>query len=376
MKILIAPNAFKGSLSPIKAAELIEQGINKVCKAKTILMPISDGGDGIIDVFSHHFGGKIVKLPVYDALLHKITASYLLLKNGHAIIEIARACGLASLKSKKLKPMQASSYGAGQLILSALKKKAKTIYIGLGGSASNDAGTGLASALGVKFFGKNGDILPYGVKPLLKLHRIDSKTINPKIKKTKIFAITDVTNPLLGRLGSARIYGPQKGADAHQVEIMAKALNHYVKIVKKDLKKDIGHFKAGASAGGLGAGVYAFLNAKITPGADFILKQIKAEEKIKMCDMVITAEGCLDRQTFYGKAPYELIRLAKKHKKPVLFIAGRNKIKSKKTLNSHGITAVVEMTANNVPLKESIQNPKKYLLRAVAEGIKNPAFGL
>jgi glycerate kinase len=368
-KILIAPNAFKGSLSPLKACRIIQKAINKNFKAKTLLMPVSDGGDGLTDALMYHFKGKCVTLQVYDSLFNKIKSGYCILPKKIAVIETARACGLGVLKSEKLKPLDASSYGAGQLISNALKKNAKKIYIGLGGSATNDGGAGLASALGVKFLDKFGSPLPFGVRALARLAKIDLSNLDKKVKKTKIYAISDVKNPILGRYGSAKVYGPQKGANSKEVNIMADALKHYCKIIRKDLKKDIGLMQGTAAAGAIAAGVFAFLGAKIVQGSDFVLKLINTERKIKECDLVITGEGTLDRQTFFGKAPYAICKLAKKYKKPVLFIAGINKIKNAKILKDNGITLAVQMAKNKNEIHKSIKNPEKYLQKAVISGL-------
>lgn len=375
MKIIIAPNAFKGSLSPLKASRIIQKSI-KILRAKTVLMPVSDGGDGLIEVLLYHFGGRCVNLEIHDALLDKIKSRYCILTDGSAVIEIAQACGFGVLKSKKTKPLNGSSYGVGEFIENILKKDVKKIYIGLGGSASNDGGAGMASALGVNFSDKSNNKLPAGVKALKKLYKIDNSNINRKIKNTKIYAISDVVNPLLGRYGSARVYGPQKGATPAQVKIMAEALRQYTKIIKKDLNKDVGSAKGGAAAGGIGAGSSAFLDAKIVNGSDFVLKLIKAEQKIKISDLVITGEGTLDRQTFYGKAPYGICKLAKKYKKPVLFITGINKIKNTAFLRRHGITAVWEMAKNKNEIAKSIKNPCKYLHDAVVKELHHTKYFL
>lgn len=360
MKVLIAPNAFKGSLSPLKICKVIKKSL----KAETTLMPISDGGDGLIEVLLYHFGGRCITPRIYDALSDKIKSRYCILTNGSAVIEIAKACGFAVCKSKKRKPLQASSYGVGQLIADVLEKDIKKIYIGLGGSLSNDGGAGMAQALGVKFLNKRNGKIARGVGPLKNLYKIDISGINKKIKTSKIYAISDVRNTLLGKHGSAYVYGPQKGANTAQVKIMAQALRKYAKIIKKDLKKDIAYIKGGAAAGGISGGAYAFLGADIVNGADFILKLIKAEQKIKNCDLVITGEGKLDRQTFYGKAPYAVCKLAKKHKKPVLFVTGTSEIKNTHFLQKHGITKVIELAKNKKEIKKSIKNPVKYLKKA------------
>jgi glycerate kinase len=369
MKILIAPNAFKGSLSPLEVCKVMEKAVKKTLKAKTTLMPVSDGGDGLIEVLLYHFGGRCTNPQVKDALFNEIRSHYCILTNGSAVVEIAKACGFGVLKSAKTKPLKASSYGVGELIEDVLRKGIKKIYIGLGGSASNDGGAGMANALGVEFLDKYNKKLAVGVKELTRLNKIDPKNLHQKIKNAKIYAVSDVKNPLLGKYGSAKVYGPQKGATPAQVKTMAKALRQYAKIIKKDLNKNIGFIRGGAAAGGISAGAFAFLDAKIVEGSSFVLKLIKAERKIKNCDLVITGEGKLDRQTFYGKAPYGVSKLAKRHKKPVLFVTGTCKIKNTRFLKKHGMTKVIQMAEDEKEIKKSLKNPHKYLETATIKGL-------
>jgi glycerate 2-kinase len=369
MKVLISLNSFKGSIPAVSASKIIADVLKKRFKIKPVIAPVSDGGDGLIDALKNKFSGKTITQKVKNPLNHTINSHYCVLKDKSAVIETAKASGLCVVKA--LKPMEASSYGSGELILSALKRGSKKIYVGLGGSATNDAGMGMAKALGVEFLDKNGKDIGLGVKSLLKLEKIDVSKLDAKVKVARFFAVTDVHNPLLGKLGSANVYGPQKGATPAQVKTMNKALANFSKAVKRDLGLDIGHVAGGAAAGGIAAGMLAFLNAKIVPGSEFILDILGVEKLIEQNDLIITGEGCLDTQTFYGKAPGEISRLAKKKEKPVLFVTGQNHIHSSKVLKRNGITKVISLCELGLTPKECVENAHKYLKVLIDKGFES-----
>jgi len=362
MKILLMPNPLKGSLTAGGFCILA----SKYLKGNIIPLPISDGGDGIIEVFkAAHPNSREYHITALNAVCKNQKAHYLMLPdNKTCVLETAKICGLGSLKKSELMPLQATSYGIGTVIKAALKKGAKTFYIGLGGVACNDGGAGMAQALGFKLSDKSGREIKPGVEGLLQLNRIKGRAP----KGIKFIALSDVKNPLLGKHGSASVYGPQKGATAQDVKIMERSLSNFAKVFRRDFGKNINKPRC-AAAGAIAAGLYGFLDAELLDGGPFIFKKISAATAVKNCDIVITAEGKLDRQTFYGKAPQLVCELAKKYKKPLIFICGSNEIKNKKTLLHHGITKVIEILPLAKNLEDSIKNPQKYLKQIFRSGL-------
>ena len=337
---------------------------------KARLMPIADGGDGLIEVLRFGHGGVLRARRVKNAVGRAVRAEYLFLKNGRtAVIEMARASGLTALLGAKNRPLEANSYGTGQLIKVALDAGATKIIVGLGGSACNDAGTGMAVALGVKFLDLKGKELPLGVAGLARLAHIDFSALEPKIKNAQILAFSDVRNPLLGKYGSARVYGPQKGATPRQVKEMEKALARLCAVLKKERGLDIGHRPGGAAAGGVAAGLAAFLGAEIRNGAEEVLALLGAEAEVKKADFVVTAEGKLDSQTPYGKAPASLAKLCRKYKKPLLFVCAVNELSPRK-IRALGISRVVSFKDLGASPQSSRKTPAKWIRKAVLIGVE------
>ena len=356
MKTLILANAFKGSLSAGAAGKIIQKNSDSSSK----LLLISDGGDGIIDVFKSAVpAAKIIKKSVRDAYGVYRKAPLLLLPGGKtAVIETAKICGLGGIEKCDLKPLISTSYGVGEMIAHGVKLGVKNFYIGLGGVACNDGGAGCAAALGVQFSDGKKEI-PNTTEGLLKLKNINVSPLKPR--GLKFFALTDVTNPLLGPRGSAAVFGPQKCRKAGEVKVIAAALKNYARVIKKSLGRDIGGVPGTGAAGAIAAGLYVFLNAEITPGAPFIFNKLKIENEIKKAGRVIVTEGCLDAQTFMGKAPGAAVKLAKKYKKEIIFICGKNKLKHPAR---HGIKKVFELSALARAGEDSVQNAAKILARA------------
>ena len=367
MNILLIPNSLKGSLS---ARDFCKQAAKNKSKQNAFeFMPVSDGGDGILDVFAAAYPkAKKHSVVVIDAVYTIRTAPYLILPDGKTcIIETAKICGLGYLKKEQLNPLGATSFGVGQVIKAAIKRGAKTFYIGLGGVACNDCGAGMAAALGYELYDDEGQQIPLGAKSLLDLRSIGKTPA--LLKGIKFIGLSDVTNPLLGKDGSAQVYGPQKGANPAQVKILEQALANCCAVVKKSLKRNINKPRCGA-AGAIAAGLHGFLGADLEDGGSFILNKLNAVEKIKNCDLVITAEGKLDEQTFYGKAPLAVCKLAKKYKKPVVFICGINEIKDFSLLKKHNIVKVIELADFAGSAEESFKNAAKYISAAMKEAIK------
>lgn len=363
MKIVIAVNAFKGSLSCIEASNAISRGIKNVLpNAKIISTPVADGGDGLLDVVKSLPASKTVKCKVFDPRKRKIGSEYCWMGNGKTVfIEMALASGLALLPEKLRNPMKTTSYGTGQLIAEALKLKPRKIILGIGGSATCDGGAGAASALGVNFSDKAGKIIsiPAG-GDLKRINSIDLSGIDTRLKNTKIEIICDVENPLLGRKGSAAVYAPQKGASPSQVKELEKGLEMFAGKVRKHTKRDIKKIKGGGAAGGISAGFHGLFGANLKKGIDVVFTLVGLEDKIKNADLVITGEGKIDSQTAYGKAPAGVAKLAKKHGVPCIAFcgcAGRNI----EILKKIGIKEVFPISKEAKNAEDSMRNAAKYL---------------
>lgn len=324
MIFLIAINSFKGTISSLDVGKIVYKELKKKFKkANFILSPVSDGGDGFIDCFKNK-KAKIIKKKVTGPIYKKVLARYVL-EGKNAYIEIAQACGIRYLKKEELSPLKATSYGVGELILDAIKKGATHLYLGLGGTASSDGGYGMAKALGFVFLDENDREIKDSVSEFSKIKKI----IPPKknlTKNVKIFAVTDVKNPLLGKNGSAYVFGPQKGASQKEVEIIEKNLKSLALKIKELNGKDITKIEGGGAAGGLGAGLYGFLNAKILQGAFFISEKLNLLDKIKKSDIIITGEGKFDKTSFMGKITGLIYDLARQYKKKIILISAKNQL--------------------------------------------------
>jgi glycerate kinase len=278
----------------------------------------------------------------------RVTARWLL-AGRVAVIEMAEAAGLRLLDAKKLRPLDASTRGVGQLIAAAAARGAREIIIGLGGSASNDGGAGCAEAFGFRFLDKRGNAAAPGARGLAELRSILPGAGPARLKGLKVEGLADVKNPLLGRLGSARVFGPQKGAGPAEVRFMEGALRNYAAAVKKFSGRDISRLEGGAAAGGLGAGLAAFFGAELADGSAFVLARLGFERELARADLLITGEGCFDRQTFYGKAPGAAIAAARRLGKPVVVVCGRSLIRGRQALARLGIAGIIETGTAPVP---------------------------
>lgn len=331
MKILIAPDSFKESLEAIEVCHAIKSGFSQIFpNANYRLLPMADGGEGTSAVLSYVLGGRWKEVIVHDPLMRLITAKYLLLPNATAVIEIAQACGLHLLTLEERNPIIASSYGVGELIKDALAEGAERIIIGLGGSATNDAGSGMLTALGMVFYDHQGDPLPQGGSQLARLQRIDNSTFNPNISNTVFEVACDVTNPLCGPLGASTIFGPQKGASPEQIVHLDKALSHFATVCHQHSSqhgnhysnKDCQHVAGAGAAGGLGYALMTFCGAHLQSGFDTVAEAVNLSQHIANSDLVITGEGKLDAQTSMGKVAGGISQLARAGHTPVIAICG------------------------------------------------------
>lgn len=323
MKIVVAPDSFKGSLTAIEVSDAIEQGIREIFpEAEIVKIPMADGGDGTVQCLVNATGGEILREKVTDPLGDEVLASYGILGDKKtAVIEMAEASGLTLVPENKRNPLITTTYGTGQLIKAALDRGCRKMIIGIGGSATNDAGAGMVQALGAKLLDKDGEEIGFGGGELKKVLRIDTKYFDNRLSKTKVLIASDVSNPLCGPKGASRIYGPQKGATPEMTKELDESLAYFAEIIKRDLHKDIKDIPGAGAAGGLGASLIAFLNAELRPGIDIIIEIAKLEQAIKDADLVVTGEGKIDSQTIYGKAPIGVARIAKKYNIPVIAVA-------------------------------------------------------
>ncbi|KGK86690.1 glycerate kinase [Desulfosporosinus sp. HMP52] len=324
MKIVIAPDSFKGCLNALEVAKAMRMGVQRVYPESNIeMIPMADGGEGTVDAILSSVKGVKIEVSVTDPLGRPIQASYGLIDNGQtAIIEMAAASGLTLLTYKEKNPRITSTYGTGLLIRDALERGVNKILLGIGGSATNDGGAGMAVALGVKLHDSEGRALPLGGEALLDLASIDMSEINPRLSEVKIEVACDVQNTLCGSEGASAVYGPQKGASPDDVRILDAALKNLGEHISLVKGTNLLELSGGGAAGGLGAGAVGFLGAQLRAGSQIILEVSNAEEKIKDADLVLTGEGRTDFQTAYGKVPVGVAALAKKYSVPVLVISG------------------------------------------------------
>lgn len=325
MKFVLAPDSFKESMTAKEVCQVMENGIRKVLPdAKIISVPMSDGGEGTMDSLIDATNGQKYAVKVTEPLGTPVTAHYGILGDQKtAIIEMAEASGLSYVPQDKRTPAtikKTTTFGTGELINAALKHDVTRVIIGLGGSSTNDGGSGMAQAIGVKFFDHNDHEITQklGGGDLKQITRIDTIDINPKIKKTKFLLASDVTNPLTGTNGASYVFGPQKGADQATAKELDENLSHYAKIIGQNIAQTPGS----GAAGGLGAGLLAFTHAKIYPGVKLVANEVHLAEKIKEADYVFTGEGGTDFQTQFGKTPYGVAQIAKKYDVPVISLAG------------------------------------------------------
>ena len=322
MNILVAPNSMKGSLTAFDFANEVERAFKDVAPTFFNIrkFPIADGGDETASILINALHLNEVEVTVSDPLGRLTVAKYGY-ANGTAVIEMANTSGLKLLKLDELNPMKTSSFGTGEVILDAILRGARKIYVGIGGSATVDGGMGMLEALGVEFRDKLGQLLSGNGENLGKIKKII--TLNCRVDKDiEIIVISDVDNLLLGETGAARVFGPQKGASQLMVEQLEANLTHYANIIKETFQIDVTGFKGGGAAGGISVAFSTFLNAKIMSGADFILDIIDIDKQIAWANLLITGEGMIDNQTLMNKAPYAVAMRAKKQNKPVIAIAG------------------------------------------------------
>lgn len=324
MRIVVAPQSLKGSLSAAEAGEAIARGAREVYpEAEIRIVPVADGGEGTTQALVDASGGRLLWREVTGPLGTPVQAFLGLMGDGStAVIEMAASSGLPLVPRDRRDPRITTTYGVGELILAALDEGRTHFIVGIGGSATNDGGAGMARALGAKLLDAQGQGLPFGGAALARLARIEVESLDARLPTCRFEVASDVTNPLCGPTGASAVYGPQKGATPAMVAELDAALAHYARVLARDLGQAVQDIPGAGAAGGLGAGLLAFLHATLRPGAQIVLEAVRLEEQIREADLVITGEGQLDSQTAYGKSVGAVAALAKRYGLPVLAIAG------------------------------------------------------
>lgn len=367
MRIIVAPDSFKGSVSAVAVANAMEQGILSVFPdAEVVKMPIADGGEGTIEALVVATGGQVITQKVIGPLGENREACFGILGDGEtAVIEMAAASGLPLVPLEKRDPRITTTYGTGQLIKAALDRGIRKFIIGIGGSATNDGGMGMARALGVGFLDGVGNSLPSGGAALEQLVKIDISQLDRRLAEAAIVVACDVDNPLCGPRGASAVYGPQKGATMEMVAELDAALAKYASIAKTATGKDVAECPGAGAAGGLGAGLLFFTNAKLSPGVDIILEAVRFSDIVKTTDFVITGEGCTDFQTAYGKAPVGVARIAKEYNVPTLCLSGSLGNRHEEVLQC-GISGLMSIIPRPMNLEDCMSDAPELIRRATA----------
>lgn len=368
MKIVIASDSFKGSNSSLAVASRIETGIRKVFPdADVAKIAIADGGEGTVDAMIAGAGGHLVQTRVIGPLGEEIESFYGILDSGDAVIEMAAASGLPLVPPSRRDPRLTTTFGTGQLIRQAMDAGVRRVYIGIGGSATNDGGVGMAQALGVSFRDASGTELGHGGAALAGLAAIDASGIDPRLKDTEIIVSCDVNNPLCGDRGASAIFGPQKGATPDMVTQLDDALRHYASVVRQQLGIDVADTPGAGGAGGLGYGLLAFTRSVLRPGIEIVLDVCGFDDKAADADLVITGEGRIDAQSVMGKVPVGVGKRAKKLNLPVLAIVG-DIGPGAEAVYAHGVDAIMSTVNRAMPLDEALARSGE-LLEDAAERV-------
>ncbi|HCD1254204.1 TPA: glycerate 2-kinase [Citrobacter amalonaticus] len=365
MKIVIAPDSYKESLSATEVAQAIEKGFREIFPdAQYVSVPVADGGEGTVEAMIAATHGSAHSALVTGPLGEKVNANWGMSGDGKtAFIEMAAASGLALVPPEKRNPLITTSRGTGELILQALDSGASNIIIGIGGSATNDGGAGMVQALGAKLCDANGTEIGYGGGSLNTLNTIDVSGLDPRIKQCAIRVACDVTNTLVGEQGASRIFGPQKGATEPLILELDRNLAHYADMIKKSLGMDVRNVPGAGAAGGMGAALMAFLGAELKSGIEIVTQALNLEEHIHDCTLVVTGEGRIDSQSIHGKVPVGVASVAKKYHKPVIGIAG-SLTRDVGVVHQYGIDAVFSVLTSIGTLEEAFRGAFDNIYRA------------
>jgi glycerate kinase len=376
MKIVIAPDSYKESLSALEVATQIEAGFREIFPdARYVKLPVADGGEGTVEAMVAATEGSRVDITVTGPLGKPVAAFYGLSGDGQcAFIEMAAASGLERVPAAQRNPLLTTSWGTGELIRHALDGGVKHIIIGIGGSATNDGGVGMVQALGAELLDEKGEPLGYGGRELERLASINIDGLDARLQDCRIEVACDVTNPLTGKDGASAVFGPQKGATPEMVAQLDRALEHYAKIIARDLDIDVLKMAGGGAAGGMGAALYAFCGAELRQGIEIVTEALGLDELVRDADLVITGEGRLDSQSIHGKVPVGVARVAKRYDKPVIGIAG-SLTKDVGVVHDHGVDAVFSVLYTICTLEEALEDAGDNLCRAARNIAATLAIG-
>lgn len=367
MKIIIAPDSFKGSLSAMEAAKAMEEGVKQVDSSiETVLLPAADGGEGTMVSLVESTNGRFVAHTVSDPLERPIEATYGVLGDEEtAVIEIAEASGLTLLTEEERNPIHTTTYGTGELIRHALDAGYRKFIIGLGGSATNDGGMGILQALGMRFLDESGLQIASGGGALEKLYQIDDSRFDLRVFESQFTVACDVDNPFVGENGASHVFGPQKGADPCTVVYLDQCLLNFANLIEHHYGISLHDSKGAGAAGGVGGAFIAFFPSEIKSGIDVVLEAIRFEERIQGADLILTGEGKTDRQTLSGKTPLGIAQAAKKHGVPTVLISGV--LEEGLTELEDYFIGIHSVAEKGVPKEESIRNAKEYLTKRTGE---------
>ncbi len=371
MKVVIAPQSFKGSISALDAAKAMEEGVRRVVSdAETVLVPVADGGDGTLETLVEATNGAIRSATVTGPIGKPVMAEWGALGDGEtAMIEMARTSGLALLSLDERDPLRATTYGLGEVIHAALDAGFRSFIVGIGGSATNDAGAGMAQALGIRLLDEVGNDLPPGGAALAGLHHVDTSGLDARAAEAQFSVACDVSNPLTGPEGASAVYGPQKGATPEILTQLDAALKNFAVVVERDIGTSINDVPGSGAAGGLGGGMMAFLGGSLRAGVDIVLDQVGLDDKLDGADLVITGEGQLDFQTVYNKAPIGVAWRAKERGIPVVAVSG-SLGQGFEDVHVEGIDAVSSIVCAPMSLEEASTRAGELIADAVAEAMR------
>jgi glycerate kinase len=374
MRILLAPNALKGSLSAEEAAAAMARGVKRAIAnhhhLDLVSLPVADGGDGAADVLRHRLGAEPVTVSARDALGRLGEATFYINREKRlALMDMASVCGLARLTPSEYAPLEATTLGLGDLISAAMDAGAEDIIIGIGGSASTDGGTGMAHALGIRFLDESGQVLEPGGFILDKISQVDLSGLDPRSRHLRIRVMCDVDNPLIGPNGAAHVYAAQKGASPQQIVQLEAGLNNLAQVLDRQLGIAVSQQPGAGAAGGLGAGLRVFLGAELGPGVQILLDLLAFDEALEEADLVITAEGAVDEQTAFGKAPAGVARRAQLQNIPCICLCG-GMSGNLSALHEAGMDGVFSICPKPVSLENAMKNAAEYLELATEQAVR------
>jgi glycerate kinase len=366
-RVVVAPDSFKGSLSAPEAAAAMERGVRAAWPdARIVKVPIADGGEGTVEALVEATGGRYVTNEVRGPLGRPVDARWGVLGDGRtAVVEMAAASGLTLVPEGRRDPRVASTFGTGQLLRAALDAGFRHVVVGIGGSATNDGGSGMAKALGVRFLDGRGQPLPEGGSPLVRLVSIDLSGVDPRVAEAEFLVACDVDNPLTGPRGASAVYGPQKGATPAVVEELDAALERYAEVARQATGRDVARLPGAGAAGGLGAGLLFFTPARLVPGVDLVLDSTRFDDLVRGAALVLTGEGRSDAQTAMGKAPVGVARVAQRHGVPVVLVSG-SLGPGAEDLKHLGISRIESASPAGMPVEEAMRRAAELLEAAVA----------